>query len=146
MSVPTIYDSDTLAAAMHAWLGGTAASLRWSVAAGSYTDAITDALLLYGVSTLEEATNIGKVRALARVAVWEAAAAAVASRVDWSRGAERVSGSQEYAAVAAQANRERQAAITADYITSATAGLRIVPLVYAGDIYGTATRSDGEFE
>lgn len=145
MSVPTSYDAASLAAAMHAWLGETALSLGWSVEGGSYTDAITDTLLWYGVTDLANATNIGKVRAIARVAVWEAAASAAVSRVDWSRGAERVSGSQEPEAIAKVAARMRAEAVAGGYIESNVGRLRTVQIVRGNDIYGTAERTGGEF-
>jgi hypothetical protein len=79
MPIPTQYTETDLKAFMHNCLMETASVLGWSVAAGQYDEAVLSTLLEYGhVSTAEECTDLRKLRALARVSVWEAVASATA--------------------------------------------------------------------
>jgi acyl-homoserine lactone acylase PvdQ len=79
MPIPTQYTETDLKAFMHNCLMETASVLGWSVAAGQYDEAVISALLEYGtVTTAEECTDLRKLRALARVSVWEAVASATA--------------------------------------------------------------------
>lgn len=49
-----------------------------------YVDVVDDTLIAYGVSDISEATDIAKLRALARVEVWQAAVAALVPDVDYT--------------------------------------------------------------
>jgi hypothetical protein len=136
MSLPT-YDSASLAAAMHAWLGPTAASLGWSVEGGNYTEPIIDTLLMYGdVTDVAEMTDIRKTRALALVAAWRAAVSALVPRVNWSRQGESVSGSQEHTAALKQLQAAIAEAVAGGYITPASGTLRTFAITRGNDIYG----------
>ncbi len=64
MSAPTAYTSDTLQAYMVAALGGVATVL--GLTADSFVDAVDDVCLAMGISDVSEATEMVKVRALAR--------------------------------------------------------------------------------
>lgn len=139
MSVPTSYTSETLAAAMHAWLGPLAASLGWS-APTSYSEAITSALVLYGVSDLSQATDIAKLRALALYTAWQAAAAAVAAEVNWSRGIESVSSSHRHTAALQQVAAAKAAASEAGYLPVVKAEMRQHRITYVNDPYARRGR------
>lgn len=73
MAFPHSYDEGELASYMHAVIGKTAGVLGWT-APESYREAVNDALLAYGVTDIAEATDITRLRACARLAVWQAVA------------------------------------------------------------------------
>jgi hypothetical protein len=77
MSAPTVYTEKTLADFMAAELGKVATLLGYAVGAadaGSYQEAVNEALLWYGVTNVSQATVILKIRAMARVEAWRKAA------------------------------------------------------------------------
>lgn len=84
MAVPTLYDQTTLVDYLHLTLGETADVLGWNAADDRFVEIVNDALVRYGVSDLDEATNIPKLRALARVALWSAVTAATVGYYSFS--------------------------------------------------------------
>lgn len=78
----TAYTDLTLAEYMQAVTRNVAAALGWS--ADDFAEAVTDALIAYGVTDLEDATNIPKLRALARVEAWRAVADGTAADYNFS--------------------------------------------------------------
>lgn len=85
MALPSAYTETELATYMHAILGPVAATLGWSVAAGSYDEAINETLGAYGVDDIADVAtraNIVKLRTLARREVWRAVVQATASHYD----------------------------------------------------------------
>jgi hypothetical protein len=98
--VPTAYTELQLAVYMRRLLGGTADdALGWvegGADAGDYAEPVIDALLLYGVTTIAAATDIGKLRAAARVAVWRAAMQALSDRHQYSVETDMVMLQQHY--------------------------------------------------
>lgn len=83
MSVPAGYTASTLAAFMHTTLGRTASIIGWENPA-SYAEPINDALLTYGVDVIADATDVHKLRACARWAVWQAVADSTTGYHDFS--------------------------------------------------------------
>lgn len=70
MPVPTSYTEDTLADYMRTGvLRKTAEVLRWQVTA-DYQEAINQTLIDYGVTNIEDASDIVKLRVLARMNAW----------------------------------------------------------------------------
>ncbi len=70
-------------------LGPTATALGWTVGtndAGSFAEPVNETLLAFGVSVIADATDIGKVRAIARWQAWRAAADALASKFNQTIG------------------------------------------------------------
>lgn len=97
MPLPTAYTDTTLATYLHSLAPDLLTSLGWSVAGGSYAEIINDTLLAYGVADLSQATNIGKLRAVARYALWTAVLDALAgNRFDFSADGSQFSRSQIY--------------------------------------------------
>ncbi|MCA9936192.1 MAG: hypothetical protein H6662_15605 [Ardenticatenaceae bacterium] len=86
MTVPSAYSEATLKTYLHGILsrGGIAATLDWQIEAGSYDEIITDTLLAYGVDDIAEATDVAKLRALARLALWEAVETAVPLEINYT--------------------------------------------------------------
>ncbi len=97
MALPVTYTEPTLAEFMETILGPTATALGWTVGtndAGSFAEPVNETLLAFGVSGIADATDIGKVRAIARWQAWRAAADALASKFDISTDGQSLSRSQ----------------------------------------------------
>lgn len=89
MAVPDPYTEPALMQFMHAEMGEVAAQLGWTVAASSYQPAVDEALLAYGetdISQITGASNLIKLRALARREAWRLAATSLAGEVDFRLG------------------------------------------------------------
>lgn len=111
MSVPAGYDDAQLAAFMLAVLGPTAAALGWTAPA-HVSEPLIETLVAYGVDDIAAATDVPKLRALARWQAWEAAAEALASRYDVSTDGQALSRAQLYTHARQQAARAaRQATV-----------------------------------
>ena len=83
MAVPTSYTTATLSTYMATVLGDVASTLGFSDP-GSYAEAVNDAAFAYGgISDVSAATDMVKLRALARRAAWRLAAANAAARYDF---------------------------------------------------------------
>lgn len=82
MSVPAAYSEQDLLTYLVALLGKTATDLGWTTA--NVAEAYTDTLILYGVSSVGSATDIGKLRACARLAAWRAVEAETAPNYHFS--------------------------------------------------------------
>ena len=111
MPVPVSYTEEELVAYQHAVLGKTATVLDWTVSGGDYDEAVIDALVLYGVSTIAAATDIDKLRACARLAVWRAVAADTAGYNDVAEDQQSFKLSQVHDHAASMVKRERVNAI-----------------------------------
>lgn len=82
MSLPDAYTETTLAQYMHNALGQVAVTLDYDPGS-SYAEAINETLLAYGVDEVSEASDLRKLRALARVQAWSLAAADTAGDYDF---------------------------------------------------------------
>lgn len=110
MPVPASYTENALAYFIVVELSEVATSLGWDAASFQVREAVTDALLAYGVSDIASATDVQKLRAFARVMGWRAAVQALSARYDFSTGNHRFSRSQQAkAAESALAVAEREA-------------------------------------
>lgn len=76
MPIATSYSEAELADFAIVQLDTLAAALTWTAASAAVLEAVTDALLAYGVADPLDATNIPKLRALTRVAIWRSVARA----------------------------------------------------------------------
>lgn len=94
MALPTAYTEPELSAFMHAVLGDVATALGWSTDDERFDEAVNDTLLAYGVDDIDDATDIPKLRALARIEAWRAATDSLASRFDLSADGQSASRSQ----------------------------------------------------
>jgi len=87
MAAPSVYTEKTLAEFMAAELGKIGTGLSYTVGvadAGSYAEAVNETLLRYGVTSISAATEILKLRALARVQAWRKACNDLASNFNFS--------------------------------------------------------------
>lgn len=83
MAVPTAYSEAQLADFMHSVLGKTASIIGWS-SPDSYTEAVYDAAIMAGVDDVADTTDVAKLRACARLAVWQAVEADTVGYHDFS--------------------------------------------------------------
>lgn len=83
MSAPTSYTEDELATYMVNITGDAATALGISVLDFG-AEPVDEALVRYGVSDIASATDIKKLRALARIAAWEYLAANSAGKYNFS--------------------------------------------------------------
>jgi hypothetical protein len=72
MTVPSSVNASGLASYMHGELGRVASALAFTVP-DSYTQAITRALVAYGVQDIASATNVPRLLALSSVEAWRLA-------------------------------------------------------------------------
>jgi len=68
---------------MHAELGEVADLIGWNPGVQDYSIAVENALVAYGVTTVDQATDIAKLRAAAKVAAWGAAVTSLLTRYDF---------------------------------------------------------------
>lgn len=111
MPAPTSYTEETLASFCVRQLGQVATALGWLPESPRVADAVHDALLAYGASTIADATDVPKLRALARLAIWRAAAAETAGHYRF--GADQMSFDRQQVHAQARAmvaDAEREAA------------------------------------
>lgn len=109
MAPPVTYTEKQLAEYMLRELGEIAGVLGWT-AQSQVQDAIDDALLAYPAAVISAATDISRIRALARVMAWRRAVGSLSARYDFSdqagsysrsqmlKGARELLGDAEYAA------------------------------------------------
>jgi len=111
LTLPTAYDDTSIQLWMLNELGDTASVLGWEIIVGSFERPLYAALRMYGISTVAAATDAGKLEAVARVAVWQAAVRGLASFYSYSDPASRedLSDLQKQALVALR-SAEREAA------------------------------------
>ena len=94
MPAPVTYSETTLVDFLHLTLGDTAAVLGWATTDYRFYEIVYEVLLAYGVATIGEATDIRKLRALARVEVWRAVVQATAGEHDYETATASFSRSQ----------------------------------------------------
>lgn len=87
MTVPTAYTETTLKTYMHTVLGALAADLKWTVAGGSYDEALNDTLFGYGqtdISLITGSANLQLLRAYARYFLYRSVAMATVGKMDYT--------------------------------------------------------------
>lgn len=87
MAAPTVYTEASLAEFMHIGvLKAVATVLGWSVGAGSYAEAVNEAVLSYfaGTGDIAAATDIRRLRAVARCEAWRAVVEETVSDFDYT--------------------------------------------------------------
>lgn len=82
MAIPTSYTDDELKAYMLGTLEGVGPSSAWAITA--FDEQLNDVLIDYGVTAIASATDITKLRVIARVHAWRKLSRAVAGDVDFS--------------------------------------------------------------
>lgn len=109
MPIPGSYTEETLKDFMLATLEDLGSVL--GLTAARFTEAVNETLLSYGVSDIASATDIAKLRALAKVEAWKVAVKAASGRIDWSEAGASFKQSQyRTAAIAGLALAQSEAA------------------------------------
>lgn len=83
MAAPTIYTESTLAAYMLTCLKDVATQMAWTTLT-DVQEAVNEALLAYGVTDVANASDIKKVRKLARREIWRQVCSATAGNFAFS--------------------------------------------------------------
>lgn len=141
MAVPTTYTEQSLAVFMASVIGDVAMEIPpagWDVTdttAGDYQNAVDETLIHYGVSDIVAATDIPKIRAIARWQVWQAVYDALAGTHDISGDGQNLQLSQVPANVEGRLSRALQAAAKylPDYALTLTPIVRKDGYVVTGD-------------
>jgi len=114
MALPASYTEATLKSFIHAELGTHASYLEWTVDGGSYDEIVNDALGMYGASdiaTITGASNIQKLRTIARLCAYRKVMDQYAAKFDFSADGNSIQHSQLHAmAKATVARLESEAA------------------------------------
>ena len=129
MAAPTAYTEPQLADYMFRMLGQTATAL--GLEESSFDEAVNDALLACGVDAIADATDIPRLRALARREAWRLAAATAAGEFDFSTAGSSFSRSQLRRHVEAQLKHAEDDALAYD----AGAGLSVSAVFRPHDPY-----------
>lgn len=133
--VPAAYvKSSDLAGYMHRQLGTVADVLGWTVP-GSYEDTIDETLLAYGVDSIGDATDIRKLRTLARREVWRSVMQATASHIDVQLDGESLDQSQVHTHARQQFQIAADAVDTAGYDDLGTPAAYVASVNYRHDPY-----------
>lgn len=135
MSVPTSYNESDLASYMHSVLGSVADVLSWTVPS-SYSEPINEALLAYGVNDVSLATDIRKLRTLARREVWRAVMQATAAHIDVQLDGESFDQSQVHEQARTQFQMAQQQVLDAGYDDLSQPESWVAGVKYKQDPYG----------
>lgn len=108
--IPSAYTELTLAEYMETVTRNVSGALGWT--ADDFSEAIVDTLIAYGVTDLTDATDIAKLRALAKVEAWRLCADGTAADYNFSADGGNYSRQQLHEhAVAALDRAKTQAAV-----------------------------------
>lgn len=141
MPLPAAYTEETLAQFMHTVLGPVASTMDYVTPegdAGDYAEAVNETLLAYDISDIADATDIKKVRVLARREAWRKVMDETAGHYDVS--ADDASYKRSQLHEQAKANFEQAATEAAQY-DSADFSVGIVELTYS-DTVGSSTSDE----
>lgn len=112
MPIPTSYTEYTLSEYMLACLGVVAQVLDYT--SGSFDEAVNDVLIAYGVTDISQATDIKKLRGLAKVAAWQKANDDLVAYYDYQADGGRFDRSQMQAMAAKSLEKAQAEAIAYD--------------------------------
>ena len=129
MAFPTYTTNDQLSGFMLTVLGPTGAALEWATGAATTTEIVNDVLIGYGVTDISEATDIEKLRAIARWQAWRWAADALAAEFDVSTDGQSLSLSQLHK----QAIAARDAAWSACVPHLSVYAVTATPIIHVDD-------------
>lgn len=139
MSVPTAYDETQLKAYMLDVVGGLGARLE--LIANDFNEAVISTLLLYGVNEAEDAKDIAKLRAIARMEAWRRAASKATGAYDFTADGSTFRRSE----LAKQAQQELEQAEREAMSYGALVGYRVTTarLRHTNDPYQVQSEHDG---
>lgn len=140
VTVPSSYTEATLAQFMIDSLSDVAPVIG-KTSTNEFSEQVNDALILYGVDDIADATDIPKIRACAKVAVWRKALVDLMTRYSFQTDQQRFD-RIEMAKLAkvVLANAEQEA--TAEGVVSIGPVIEVGTLNYPDDPYGPARDLD----
>ena len=133
MALPTAYTEQTLKLFMLNSLGAIAQAMSLTI--DSFSEAVNEALLVYGASAIAEATDIAKLRAIARVEALKVAKAASVTAYDFDADG----GSYKRSQMAQSIDRLLQAAQVDAGRYSAEYSIQTGSMSYTNDPYQWTT-------
>lgn len=143
MAVPTAYTENELRSYMLSTTKAVSEVVGLRVT--DFVDGSTDVLLMYGVSAIVDATDIAKLRALAKVVAWRTVNDyLVATAYDFSADGGSYKLSQMKASAEKALELAEQAAIQAGYISGYAIEMGTLTRPY--DPYADACASSDEYE
>ena len=113
MAIPSEYTEEELKTYMLGVLQSVGPASEWTT--DDFDEEVIDVLLQYGVTDISQATDIGKLRAIARVISWRKLMSAVSGDFDFSADGGQYSRSQVFKQAQAQLSEAERSA--ADYLT-----------------------------
>jgi hypothetical protein len=114
MPIPLTYTEVELAQYMIDTIGDTSLAINWIVT-DKYQEAVNETVLAYGVTTIDQATDIQKLRTIARREVWKAVAGTSAGNYRFGSDREAYFRNQIYEHAISEYTRAAQDA--AKYVT-----------------------------
>lgn len=113
MALPSSYTENTLRDYMLSVTATVAGALGWT--AVNFTEAVTDALVGYGVTDIAQATDMAKLRSLAKVEAWRAVADATVADYNFSADGGSYSRQQVHQQAVAALQRAEAEAVARGY-------------------------------
>lgn len=115
MAIPTSYTESTLRDYMLTVTENVASALGWT--ATKFTEAVNDALVAYGVSDITSATDIAKLRTLAKVEAWKAVVDGTAADIEFTADGATFKRQQMHQQAVAALERAQAEAVARGYIS-----------------------------
>lgn len=123
MAIPSSYSEVSLAAYMLSVTGNVAAALGWT--ASDFTEAVNDALVAYGVPDIANATDIAKLRALAKVEAWRAVVDGTAADIEFTADGANFKRNQMHQQAVAALERAQSEATARGYADSYVPAIQV---------------------
>lgn len=115
MAIPSSYTEFTLASYMLTVTTNVAAALGWD--ADNFEEAVNDALVAYGVTDIADATDIAKLRAIAKVEAWRAVVDGTAADIEFTADGANFKRNQMHSQALAALERAQAEAVAKGYIS-----------------------------
>lgn len=138
MPVPTAYTEPELLQFMVDVLASVADILDWNVASSELKEALIETLIGYGITDIASATDLKKLRTLARMEAWRAVMQATAGDFNFQADG----GTYSRAQVHAQAMNQFKLAESSALPYLSTYKVSSVQVVYPDDVYRTQDEID----
>jgi hypothetical protein len=127
VAIPASYTELSLAEYMVTVTRNVAAALGWT--SDDFLEAVNDTLTAYGESAIDDATDVTKLRTLAKVEAWRAVVDGTAADIEFTADGSSFKRNQMHAHAVAAMERAESAATAAGY------GDTYAPAITLGTIY-----------
>lgn len=113
MAIPASYTESTLRDYMLSVTVNVAGALGWT--ATNFTEAVNDALVAYGVPTIVQATDVAKLRVLAKVEAWRIVVDGAAADIEFTADGANFKRNQMHQQAVAALERAQSEAVAKGY-------------------------------